>query len=167
MDKKDFIWCDKFVQVTTTNKVANGVQEITTTLNEGEVLDLPEPSAEEMLHLYKDTIILALKGRMARCVKNLVDAPKRDVRTNTSWTYVDVKECVNTFNYPSYEAMREAVKLAKEEKFNEFTALMWCQTLKGLAHVQKKFSIKPYPFDTLFGYVLEQFNIKMFELYKK
>lgn len=161
------IWGTKSVKVTTVNKVANGIQEITTTLNDGEVLELPEPKEEEMLKLYKNTIIVALKGRMTNCAKELVESEKKDVRTTTSWTYVDSKECVNTFNYPSYQAMQEAVKLAENEEFDKFTALMWGQTLKGLAHLNKKWSIKPYPFDTLFGYVMEQFSIKMHELYNK
>ena len=167
MDKETLIWTPEGVKVTTVNKVANGVQEITTTLDNGEALELPEPKEEEMLHLYKDTIILALKGRMAKCTKDLVSATKRDVRADKSWTYVDGKECVNTFNYPSYKAMQEAIKLAEEEKFGEFTALMWGQTLKGLAHVNKKWSKAPYPFDTLFGYVMEQFANKMHELLNK
>lgn len=167
MEKETFIWNAEGVKVTTVNKVANGIQEITTTLDNGEALQLPEPKEEEMLHLYKDTIILALNGRMARCVKDLVSATKRDIRTNNAWLYVDDKECVNTFNYHSYEAMQEAIKLAEKEKFDKFTALMWGQTLKGLAHVNKKWSKKPYPFDTLFGYVMEQFSIKMHELYSK
>lgn len=167
MEKETLIWTPESVKVTTVNKVANGVQEVTTTLDSGEALELPEPNDGEMLHLYKDTIILALKGRMAKCTKDLVSATRRDVRANTAWVYVDNKECVNTFNYLSYEAMQEAIKLAEEEKFNKFTALMWGQTLKGLAHVNKKWSKKPYPFDTLFGYVMEQFANKMHELYSK
>lgn len=167
MEKRDLIWTNDFVKVSTVNKVANGIQETIITLDNGSDLELPKPSAEEMLHLYKDTIILALTGRMSNCVNELVNAEKKAVRAESSWIFLDSKECTHVFNYKSYEAMQEAVKLAKAERFSEFTANMWDQVVKGLSRVHKKYSIKPYPFDTMLDYAMNQYATKMHELYSK
>lgn len=164
--KENFKWDAKGVEVTEVVNVANGTQVITTILNDGEELEMPEFDEKVLMHNYKDTIILALKGRMGNCVKELVAAPKKAVRGEVSWSYITDKECVNTFNYLAYKAMKQAIKLAEEEKFDEFTALMWEQVLKGLSRVKKKWDIKPYPFDTLFGYAIDQFHIKQSTLEK-
>ena len=64
-------------------------------------------------------------------------------------------------------AEKVAIKLAEEEKFDEFTALMWCQTLKALAYTPKKWHRKPYTFGTLFGFVMEKAQYAMHLLYNE
>ena len=167
MEKETYIWSEDGVKVTSTTKVANGVQATTIRLDDGKDFETPEFSESEMLHLFKDTIILALKGRMNKCSRDLVNATERGKRKKNTWLYKTAKGCVNTFNHPSYVAMQQAIKLAENEEFNKFTAAMWNQTIKGLAHVNKKWDIKPYTFDSLFEYALQKYVDAMSELYNK
>ena len=55
----------------------------------------------------------------------------------------------------------------EKEKFDEFTAHMWCQLEKALAYVPKKWHRKPYTFGTLFGFVMEKAQYAMHLLYNE
>ena len=141
-----FSWTSEGVKVTTETEVANGVQRTEIILNSNGDYKPHEFDDVELLHLFKDDIIYALKEYIDKCEHELVNAKERGKRKVDSWDYKTKSDCDDTFDYNSYKAMQEAIKLAEEEKFDEFTANMWWQTEMALAYVPKKWHRKPYTF---------------------
>ena len=162
-----FSWTSEGVKVTTETEVANGVQRTEIILNSNGDYKPHEFDDVELLHLFKDDIIYALKEYIDKCEHELVNAKERGKRKVDSWDYKTKSDCDDTFDYNSYKAMQEAIKLAEEEKFDEFTANMWWQTEMALAYVPKKWHRKPYTFGTLFGFVMEKAQYAMHLLYNE
>ena len=152
-----FSWTSEGVKVTTETEVANGVQRTEIILNSNGDYKPHEFDDTELLHLFKDDIIYALKERIDKCEHELVN----------SWDYRTKGDCDDTFELKSHQAMLDAIKLAEEEKFDEFTAHMWCQLEKALAYTPKKWHRKPYTFGTLFGFVMEKAQYAMHLLYNE
>lgn len=151
-----FSWTPEGVKVTTETEVANGVQRTEIILNSSGEYVPHEFDDVELLHLFKEDIVYALKERIDKCEHELVNAKERGERKKDSWDYKTKGDCDDTFDYNSYKAMQEAIKLAEEEKFDEFTANMWWQTEMALAYIPKKWHHKPYTFSTLFEFVMEK-----------
>ena len=151
-----FSWTSEGVKVTTETEVANGVQRTEIILNSNGDYKPHEFDDVELLHLFKDDIIYALKERIDKCEHELVNAKERGERKEDSWDYRTKGDCDDTFELKSHQAMLDAIKLAEEEKFDEFTAHMWCQLEKALAYVPKKWHRKPYTFRTLLEFVMEK-----------
>lgn len=162
-----FSWTSEGVKVTTETAVANGVQRTEIILNSNGDYKPHEFDDIELLHLFKDDIIHALKERIDKCEHELVNAKERGERKVDSWDYRTKGDCDDTFELKSHQAMLDAIKLAEEEKFDEFTAHMWCQLEKSLAWVPKKWHRKPYTFGTLFGFVMEKAQYAMHLLYSE
>lgn len=151
-----FSWTSEGVKVITETEVANGVQRTEIILNSNGDYKPHEFDDVELLHLFKDDIIYALKEYIDKCEHELVNAKERSKRKVDSWDYKTKSDCDDTFDYNSYKAMQEAIKLAEEEKFDEFTANMWWQAEMALAYVPKKWHRKPYTFRTLLEFVMEK-----------
>ena len=141
-----FSWTSEGVKVTTETEVANGVQRTEIILNSNGDYKPHEFDDVELLHLFKDDIIYALKERIDKCEHELVNAKERGERKEDSWDYRTKGDCDDTY---------------------EFTAHMWCQLEKALAYVPKKWHRKPYTFGTLFGFVMEKAQYAMHLLYNE
>lgn len=162
-----FSWTSEGVKVTTETEVANGVQRTEIILNSNGDYKPHEFDDIELLRLFKDDIVHALKERIDKCEHELVNAKERGERKEDSWDYRTKGDCDDTFELKSHQAMLNAIKLAEEEKFDEFTAHMWCQLEKALAYAPKKWHRKPYTFGTLFGFVMEKAQYAMHLLYNE
>lgn len=143
----------------------NGIVIVKTLTVTGE--PMPEISEEKLLEAYKDTIIFALSKRAKHCMEDF-QANTNDIRLNTcvSAGYVRADKTFNVFNKLAYDAMLEAIQLAKDNKFEEFTALQWSQLSKALYWV-KQTNAGGYTFAQLISYVHEMDITKNIELYNK
>lgn len=143
----------------------NGIVIVKTLTVTGE--SMPEVSEEKLLEAYKETILFALNKRVKHCMDDFQANTERLIsNTCVSAAYKRVDGTFNVFNKPAYEAMLEAIQLAKEDKFNEFTALQWAQLLKALIWV-KPTNAGGYTFAQFFSYVHEMGLEKSIELYNK
>lgn len=143
----------------------NGIVIVKTLTVTGE--PMPEISEEKLLEAYKDTIIFALNKRAKHCIDDFQANTERLIsNTCVSAAYKRPDGTFNTFNKPAYEAMLEAVQLAQDNKFEEFTALQWAQLLKALIWV-KPTNAGGYTFAQFFSYALEMGVEKSIELYNK
>ena len=128
---------------------------------------MPEVSEEKLLEAYKETILFALSKRIKHCMDDFQANTERLIsNTCVSAAYKRTDGTFNVFNKPAYEAMLEAVQLAKEGKFEKFTALQWAQLLKALIWV-KPTNAGGYTFAQFFSYVHEMGLEKSIELYNK
>lgn len=139
-----------------------GPQLVTDFVSE-EVVKFPEFNEEECLKVYKKTIIVALQNRIKACTEGLEKAVKFGSRDSGHIEYEKDNGTYYVFKVEAQTAMEKAIKLAEEEKWDDFTALMWGQTIKGLVWV-KRLTHKPYAFDHLFAVCLDRFAEKSAEL---
>lgn len=137
--------------------------QLVTDIATEEVAKFPELNEEECLKVYKKTIIVALQNRLKACTEGLEKAVKYGSRDAHHIQYEKDNGTYYVFKVVAQEAMQQAIKLAEEEKWDEFTALMWGQTIKGLVWV-KRLTHKPYAFDHLFAVCLDRFSEKSVEL---
>ena len=143
----------------------NGVVIVKTLTVTGE--QMPEVSEEKLLEAYKETILFALNKRAKHCMDDFQANTDRLLsNTSVSATYKRADGTFNVFSKSSYEAMLEAIQLAEENKFDEFTALQWAQLLKALVWV-KPTNAGGYTFAQFFSYVHEMGLEKSIELYTK
>ena len=125
------------------------------------------PTEEEILNKFKDTIIFALDKRAKHCMKDLSDNTDRIISTNSSTIeYLREDGTYNAFNYPSYQAMLDAIELTNKNKFKEFTAAMWEQLVKSLYWV-KPINKDGVTFANLLTVVIDKLNLAMMELANK
>ena len=110
-----FSWTPEGVKVTTETEVANGVQRTEIILNSNSDYKPHEFDDVELLHLFKDDIIYALKERIDKCEHELVNAKERGKRKEDSWDYRTKGDCDDTFELKSHQAMLDAIKLTEEE----------------------------------------------------
>ena len=136
------------------------------TLNVSNV-EFTEPKEDDLLPAFKDTLIYALNKRANYCMKELQDNSSRIRSYNTSSIeYVKEDKTRVFFNYPSYQAMLDAVKLIKADEYDKLTALMFDQICKALYFV-KPVNKAPFSFNNLISCVHELAYIKHQELVLK
>lgn len=110
-------------------------------------------------------MVVALKNRLAACRQSLKEAVCIGKDTNDmSIQYKKANGAVYIYSKLAEQAMIEAIKLIEKDKFEDMTALMWGQLIKGLVWV-KRLTHKPYTYDHLFGLCLEMYGEATAKLY--
>lgn len=127
-------------------------------------VEFTEPKEEDLLPAFKETLIYALIKRANHCMKDLQDNSTR-IRSynNASIEYIKEDGTRVFFNYPSYQAMLDAVELIKADKYDALTAHMYDQICKALYFV-KPINKVPFSFNNLISYVHEYAYLKHQEL---
>ena len=89
------------------------------------------PTIKRELLFSIEQLLCALEQRMDACINALHEAEQMDLVTDVTEHqvfYIDKSQSVRTFNIPSFEAMKKAVKKLQELAANE-VAYIPCETM--------------------------------------